>query len=287
MRKRVHSNKKVLDSDSGQGFVEYLLVLVVTVALFIGLMAQFNKSVEVWLNNYFGEYLACLLETGELPSLGSIDGSGICAQFYSPFRAELDRGDGGSGVGGSGGTQYVYEGSPSESGGTGANTASRGGIESNRSSGSGGGRFTPMSVYRPNATGSSDRFSAGTAAESSTNTGSTAISTPSGLIASSSDGGTFLVPSNQVDLAFWTKKKPGEEKEITLIAAARVEGAGSSQGSKRFLASMNSKPPKDEDGGLDLGFGDYFRYLLIAAIIIAIIVFFGGQILQMSKSMDS
>lgn len=103
---------------------------------------------------------------------------------------------------------------------------------------------------------------------------------------SSSDGGAFRVPPQQVNRAFSIARTREEEKEKTKIPANQVQSDGTSQAPKRFPASTKLKKSDLPDIGDDWSFGDYFRYLLIAAIIIAIIVFFGGQVLQMSKSMD-
>jgi hypothetical protein len=40
------------------------------------------------------------------------------------------------------------------------------------------------------------------------------------------------------------------------------------------------------EGDMSLSFGDFLRYLIIAAIIIALVLFLGGQLLQASKGMD-
>ncbi|MCB0363229.1 MAG: hypothetical protein KDD35_10925, partial [Bdellovibrionales bacterium] len=73
-------------SESGQAVVEYLLVLVITVAIAVGLLYQFNGSFARWATSYFGSYFACLLETGELPGIGGAGGdSGICSQLYENF----------------------------------------------------------------------------------------------------------------------------------------------------------------------------------------------------------
>lgn len=74
-------------SDSGQAVIEYLLILVVTVGITLGVVLQFNKAFQTFADNYFGNYLACLLETGELPSLGldGPDNVGICNEEFQAF----------------------------------------------------------------------------------------------------------------------------------------------------------------------------------------------------------
>lgn len=55
-------------------------------------MFEFNTAFQAWANNYFGDYLTCLLETGELPTIeGSPGDSGICGQFFEPFSLKNGR----------------------------------------------------------------------------------------------------------------------------------------------------------------------------------------------------
>lgn len=55
-------------NESGQGVIEYILVLTITVFLIGTFLYQFSTAFRKYANNFFGEYVACLLETGELPA---------------------------------------------------------------------------------------------------------------------------------------------------------------------------------------------------------------------------
>ena len=57
----------------GQAYVEYLLILIVTLTLLLGLMLQFFKPLQGFLKDYMGTYVQCLLETGELPAISGED----------------------------------------------------------------------------------------------------------------------------------------------------------------------------------------------------------------------
>lgn len=270
--------------------VEYILVLVVTVGLIVGLLTQFNKSIEVWLNNYFGDYLACLLETGELPAMGATDAGGVCSQYHSPFVAgDLDAGGEGENGGGNGGSN---SGSSSSSGsGDKAKksvadaSASRGGVGSSASS-TASGKFGKISSFRA-ASSSSGAGRGKSGREDKANTGNTKVSTPSGLGGESSGPNVVRMETNRLNLGFSVQKNQQEEREEKISVPVAKDEAKKEKREERFLAS---KPPKvkvkDLDADLGLGYGDYLRYLLIAGIIIAIITFFGGQALQISKEMD-
>ncbi|MCB0407849.1 MAG: hypothetical protein KDD34_06570, partial [Bdellovibrionales bacterium] len=285
-KKRAHFLKTV-SSSSGQGVIEYILVLVVTVAMVVGMLVQLNKAFEVWLNNYFGEYLACLLETGEIPSLGG-PSTGICARYWSPFSLKLDplgknnQGQGGNLSGGSSARKGPSDGASSSS-----PSASRGGVSSQRSSSPSGdfgfgNRFPSRGVAAGGGFGKDQA-----AAKSKTNTGNTNVSTPQGLLSANRGEDRFLVPPESLDQRFSMTKAQDDEREKKQPIAKKDTGdERGARGPTSFKTTAQLKKSKGGEVDVSLGFGDYLRYLLIAAIIIAIVIFFGGQVLQMSKSMD-
>ncbi len=83
---------RMLQQQSGQAVTEYVLILIVVVAIILGGLYQVNSAFKVWAQGYFGDYLSCLLETGELPALGgSVSAAaGVCNEMYEPF--SLDKG---------------------------------------------------------------------------------------------------------------------------------------------------------------------------------------------------
>ena len=93
--------------------------------------------------------------------------------------------------------------------------------------------------------------------------------------------------TRKMNYAFAVNREEQLKREEKIRVVSRNEALKKSKRQERFPAA---KPPKkhlkDTDASLDVGYGDYLRYLLIAAIIIAILIFFGGQVLQMSKSME-
>ena len=82
------------------------------------------------------------------------------------------------------------------------------------------------------------------------------------------------------------KSKKEEDQENNLSTQVKKE-KGAAAGRVVSFGEKKREPTaelKDLDEGLD--FSDYFRYLIMAAIIIVLIVFLGGQALQLSKSME-
>lgn len=290
MNKRIFLKHKTRDQ-SGQGALEYILVLVVTVGLIIGMLAQFNKSVEVWLNNYFGDYLACLLETGEVPSLGSTSDFGVCAAFHPTFQGQVFSGassdnNNGGGSGGGNNSDSSSNKSSSKNGSRNSSvSASRGGVNSSSSSTSSG-KFGKISKFKT-APGGGGSGSSSSKKGDKTNTGNTNVSTPGGLGESSTGPNVVRMKTNDLGASFSVKRDLEDEREEKVSVSISKDELKKSKRQERFPAAKAlPKNLKDTDPSLDVGYGDYLRYLLIFAIIIAILVFFGGQVLQMSKSMD-
>ena len=88
-----------LKSKRGQATVEYVLILVIAVGIIIGGVLKFNKNFDAYARYIYGEYMTCLLETGELPSLGA----GESDECPLPKLGAVP-GLGGNGLGNSGGS---------------------------------------------------------------------------------------------------------------------------------------------------------------------------------------
>lgn len=275
-------------SRQGQAVLEYLLMLFVVVSLGYGIVYQFNTAFRSFAENYFGAYLECLLEVGELPSLGSSQQS-ICESEFQPFSlAEgrppkpsqnpqtvasrensrdrekdgsgtepLERGDGrpglnnkekssaGSGGGGGGSGDADFA---SRRGGTNSDSQSEGG-EGNES----GLRPSRVPVFANAGAGGG---------QGDDNDGNT-------------QGRLRFIPTNSAD---------GEEN-ILARREIPADGESSSGSAVRRVPAESEKKAKDTkdlDAGLTIP--DFLRYLIIAIIVIAIVVFMGGQVLQFSKS---
>ncbi|NJL25411.1 MAG: hypothetical protein HC902_09695, partial [Calothrix sp. SM1_5_4] len=72
------------------------------------------------------------------------------------------------------------------------------------------------------------------------------------------------------------------------VAAVSKKDGSENAGKNRRVKLRQKELKKDFQEAADTGFtiGNFLRYLLIAAIVIAILVFLGGQTLQIGKSMD-
>lgn len=264
---------KTLSSQSGQGVIEYLLVLVVIVGMILGATYQLNSAFKSWANNYFGEYLACLLETGELPTIGGNPGdSGICNEIFRPFSLAEGRplgdqfGKGGGSSGGNAGGMREER----RIGGNGAGSANPlrlGG----RGFGSGG---------RGSNAGGKGRRGDGSGAY----TGSTDVSSYG---AGYSSRLTRIPNSDEKRL---DQKFAFDDEKERVRGRKAGASAKSGEGGQQIGRTPLPKPkPKNEEGPdaeAGMGFSDFIRFLIIAAIVVALVLFLGGQALQIGKSME-
>jgi len=277
MRKLLPNVFKPLSTSHGQGVIEYILVLIVTVAIILGMIYQFNDAFRVYAKSYFGDYLACLLETGELPSIGGE--GGMCNAFFQPFSIANGRphlegttGDGGGGSrnneGGSAAPTKAGESKPSgnspylakNSGGGGSQVAPR------PSFSSGGDSASSSSRSRRNYTGSSE-----------------ASIPPSALGIKGSDSGSR---DQYLEGDFYVERRQVEESEEGTNKIAYKGTSSSVQRAQRMRVNRQDASVKSPEADVEFTVGNFLRILLIIAIIVALVVFLGGQALQISKSMD-
>lgn len=281
---------KPLLNQAGQGVTEYILLLVIVIALVFGGLFQLNTAFQNWANNYFGEYLACLLETGELPSIGGAPGdSGICNELFEPFDLASGRqftGPDGSNPGGGGGGGDG-DGDDGSRDGTGGGSGGRGGgvretVPSNGSfvSSRGGSGRSGSFEGRDSAQGN-----AGRGRQRERYTGSTDSSLPAGAgysqVNSRSGRPQYIaVRSNRiVDV----EEREGRTQQ-TGGSIRRDPGSQSPDNKIRVAKTIVSKTDVLDDE--PMSFGGYLRFLILAAIIIALVLLLGGQALQISKGSE-
>ena len=265
----------------GQATVEYVLLTVLAVAVVLGGIYQFNSAFQVWANAYFGDegYLACLLETGELPSLGGEGGE--CQQAFREFRLE----DGEVGLpdgfgGGSGASAEEGSGAGDGSGGgggRGAFSASEGGFGGIGRAGRGGTRI-------PLRQGSQGGFGEG-GDGSGQNMGG---SLTTGLAYDTDSGGRVVrIPLRDRGLyARGVRARPEQEGQATRQRVEREDRGGARQEGPQLMRVPERSLAQVEEFEADgFNFGFFLRYLIIIAIIIAIVVFVGSQIHQASKNL--
>lgn len=287
-----NNQNKYLRNQHGQALVEYILILVVSVTVVLGISAQIFKPMQSFLNDYMGGYTSCLLETGELPSFGGTQGTTVCQ--YKKFEpgAPLAAGSG-SGSSGSGGSSSSKNGSGSDSDKNSSNSSSSNDSESSGSSSGGGVRSSSSSgrsMGRRSRGGSADGASAG--ASKVTEIAASNVGT----------GGAGFFKGNAT--AYAAASAEGKRRAIGLSGVSdsvKKEMAKNENSGTRMLASTESaeRPPKKsivkppvkkpeiaDESSSAMNFGNFLRIIFIAAIIIILVALMGGQVAQMMKSWE-
>jgi hypothetical protein len=268
-----------LRDEKGQGVVEYILVLVVAVSIILGGIYQLNDAFKKWAENYFGNYLACLLETGELPSLSGTGGdSGVCNQFFKPYTFSEGR-PLLAGAGGAGGDD-------------GAEGKTNGARESKRSGNSGAaGNYTQIGSFG-SANSSSQAGGGGsggrTGKMSSTYTGSTDFSRYGSGGYSSGPRVTPIQLKTSLDQRFVFDDSREDQKRRPISSPTKLGGSSAPKFGTPINLSSGVKKAHDmgDDDNSGFSFGGLIKYLILAGILLALIVFLGGQALSIRKSME-
>lgn len=275
-------------NQAGQAVIEYILVLLVVLSICLGIIWQFNDAFRQFSNSYFGNYIACLLELGELPALGGTT-SGICASEYEPFDISKGRPRKGGDFNPDGGD------SDDDSGGGGRDRNSDGDSGSDGSggdvagSGSGGARGTDgvgrFGRFGANSSGRPASVVIGTVKKDDAYTGSTESSSKNTNRSSTvrrQETLKLVDQSGGVIDPFENRKV--KEASVTISKDTSNQTLKPKKARVDITRKVANVDMKKDDSKFTLG--DFLRYLLIAAIIIAVVIFIGGQALQVSKSWE-
>lgn len=272
--------------ESGQGTVEYVLLLVVVISMIMGGIYQFNDAFRVWANNYFGNYLVCLLETGELPLISGSGGhNSECQEEFKKFNiADGKNSKGGQSIGQ--GPSDGREPKQQRSGATDGQSSS-GSYSVARSS-------SPASSSSLSSNGS--QFDRDRALQQAMNrsalkskspyTGSTEISSGA-LVRGVGYDGPNGVAMGTLDGRFFIKRDPSAASKSGPKKVSRVQvDAKRTPRQKIFVKKKPAAVAQTADANVEMSFGDYFRYLVIAAIIIMLVIVIGGQLSRLEKEME-
>lgn len=264
--------------------------MVVAIVVIFGATYQFNDAFRAWGKNYFGDYTSCLLETGELPAIGGTGGTAsACSNVFKPFNLADGRpaattiGQNGAGGGGSG------SGSNGSGGGSaGEDDGNNRGNSSGAGEGGGGASYAGSRRGSGSGFGNGNRFGGGAGRGGAGGAGQGARKTYTGstedsLAGSLSSGGRSSRSSRQRGLegGYYLARDVRPDEQIDRTPAKVSEGSRREK-TTRMLVKQRAKAVDRAEADTPMTFGDYLRYLLIAAIIIALIIVVGGQMAQVS-----
>jgi hypothetical protein len=279
-RKHRQRRSKRAGSQSGQGTLEYILVLLIVVIIILSVVYRFNTSFKVYAEAFFDGYIACLLETGELPGVKNSQ----CIEEFKDFDPKAGKAylsgnlpPGGSGGGGN------------KAGDSKKDSASKGKTETvgSRSGSSyvgtvgGNGRFGTSVVSRsgggsPTASSSSDD-KAGT----------------NGITMGGSSTVARMQPDSRrnkvvmvYDSTLSSDDKKDEDKTKPKKVATKDNSEDRLRPSKAVETGARGPAAKITDSDGEFSIGALVRLLIIILIVVAMIIFFGGQLLQIARSQE-
>lgn len=303
---------------SGQATIEYLLVIIVIISIAIMFKVINDKYIRPYLNYALGAYIECLLETGQLPYSGSgssaksdfnsaassrkvnISSSGLadeevsCRFDSNKIDIKIAQQEANQAVSAANDAARSQS-TNSRSSSTNQTNPSDGDREQNQSNNNSGASSSASSGG--NSTSGKSNFS-------SANGGRPAIKKSTAIGTAEAGGVTTVIEEDGESYqARQKRRRIGGLTEDNKVR--KVETKGSDQGEKNNkvttvateeggLAATKrpvNMPPERKTANIDdedesLGFGQLLKLFLIAAIIIAIIVFVGGQIMNYSNSKE-
>lgn len=288
---------------SGQASIEMVLILLISVIVILGLVYRFNTAFRKYTTDLYGTYYRCLLETGELP------GVGVCrdrsARFAISNGSQLvtarEGGGGGSGGGSQGGSGSGSGGGKGSSGKDGKNAAnaptiSGGGSEGGGSETVGGGRSagggTGSVIGRLRGLGKTRSTAVGTRENAGKDEAGGGGRGDPQAVSSRSSAENLRRAQTKMNFAMdgsdYQREETMAAAPVTASAKKSSQRDGNSLRPRKAVENTDRKPAAtiNEDKGGSLEFGRIFRLFLIFGIIVAIVIFLGGQLLQISKSGD-
>lgn len=266
----------------GQGVLEYILVLIVVVTIVLGLLYRFHEGVAQWMGTYMA-YYQCLLETGELP--GNTQECALAnIQAALP---DLDGfgGGGGGGTGGQGDRDLSQQGDSdstdeTESSDSDTGQASQVGGRGGRRGGRGGsGRNVRDRATEQETQAATKSKKSYTGSDEALNFGANID-----FAEDTRKGGR----KRKTVLTGYSIRGEEDKKDKTLGKSFSKSAKTAGSNLRKRKVAVNQKPEiqkiKTDDAGFSIG--AFLRTLIIIGIIIAILVFAGGQALQIAKNWE-
>lgn len=304
-KKSVRLKIRLSIKQSGQAVFEYVLMLIVTLSLIVGLSVHFIRPLGEYLEQNVGGYIQCLLETGELPFILVNNSNTECSTENlqaSTNTAGSGGSTGGSGSSGSEGSANRNTDSDSNRGSN-RNRGSGSGNNNNNASSGGGGNSGPAQNRSGALTESGGGSGAGGGGSSNgPNRGQRLVAKIGAESSSEGIGrGQNAFYKFEQDMGrgirgtIPVERKPEEEKLASVRnpsepPKAKRETQVENLRKRGFTAKM---PAPQKTGGMDnenvdlgLNFGKYIRYLIIGGIIFALALMVFLQLNSLRKSMS-
>ncbi|MDZ4676462.1 MAG: hypothetical protein SGI74_03045 [Oligoflexia bacterium] len=267
---------KFKSSESGQTLIEYIFLLSIVIIVLLGAVYRFNTGFADFADKFFGDensYIACLIKEGLLPG----DTGGQCPKPKLTFEAGKKLPTNTSGVGGT----SINPTNPNSA--TGSKNAKSPAQSSSGAGGAGRANEKSSNIPAGKFAGNNGKY-IGDSGAGESGEGSNQKATGTGGVASRGGGGSGSSGggSNQQDLK--TRYVPFNKGD-NISANKGNDSIPLNERDKKTLREISAEKQQKtaKDIEVELTFGNIFRYLLIAALIFAIIFFVGSQLLAISR----
>ena len=282
---------RYLKHNEGQTVVEYVLVLTAVLIVVLGTVYQLNQNFRNYAQNYFGAYLTCLLESGELPNLGiDQDPNSFCDTEHVPFSVALGR----PSIEGANTDSDSNSASNNQGGGGSAGGDDSGGGDGSEAGANQSGRAANFS--QPGALGSNASLRPSRITVDPNESGAdNEENSESGGVTTRNVRRSYNNPTTRQDSINQQSGRPrffaASQIEQEEVQGQSIRGeVDGEEGQVLRKKKIEQEIPQRKVATLDeeegLGLGNFIRYLIIAAIIIALLLFLLGQLLQIQKSME-
>lgn len=285
--------KKPLDQ-KGQAVVEYVLMLVVTLTLILGVTIQLIPQLRDFMQNYAGAYVECLLETGELPPPLTVGQNPQCTLENMRVSGRITVADGGrGGAGGSGASGSNANRSTATS-----NSNGNSGQGSNNSNGGSNAGPQPRTGSNTGADGSATGSASAAKGPSRGDKLASAANNAANTQSSSGTGSetsSFGQQDRGQAISGVIKAPKGSVLDDDKVTASAKIKNGNAEAENLRKGTFTAPVTKPKDNGettnatTDLGFqfGLYLRYFLIGGLLLALILMVGTQLNSLRKSWGS
>ena len=264
-------------NQSGQAAVEYVLLLVLTVAIVVAVAASLFTPLKKFTDFYLGTYTQCLLDYGVLP-LNPNQKVSDCQQLA------ISTGMTGSGQGGSNGQNATQQAAQNNA------RASAEAMRANMAAHQHAGSRSGAGATVVNSHGNKVDFGPQNGADQAND--STTTFTNVSNTDNYSGGRRWRTPTVQGKKIRGVAGGVSQEELEKIARAGEVQVVRMSDLPGRPPKKMLVKPPPpkaivESDAGTGkMSFGNLFRLMIMAMIIIAVVVVVGSQLNSISKSMD-
>ena len=307
----------LVHQQGGQAVVEYVLLLIVSVSMLF-LFKSAVKGIDDFMYSYMGEYISCLMEYGELPTQGNTEtnldqhnqgaGGKICDSKFKGFTLAAGKASSGSSTGSS------RNGSDSSRGDSKSSRASQAAdpkndsaaeAAKNKSEKNSSGSSSESASKSPYSNGSIQRSSSGKAINTADN-GASSVSQDNVRVINQDESDEAR--RNRFGESISGNRTVYERAQYRAITGKQLEEIQSQNKSLRaptskVLSSTDEEyrmgprkstinPPEikaiaaDVQDDKQMNFGYFMKWLIIAAMGIAIFLFFGSQVMGFMNSQE-